>query len=92
MFRLCVCLCTMSLHRVCDWCQRGGWKRVSDPLELESQTAVRYHIYGCWESILGPLENQLMLLNPQPLFFFSPGRLLMKREATNKVLVLTDTQ
>lgn len=51
----------------------GGQKRAADPLELESQTAVRHHIYASWGSNLYPLEDQLVLLSPQLFFALVPG-------------------
>ena len=38
----------------------GDQKRVSDPLGLELQMAVSYHV-GCWKQILGPLQEQHVL-------------------------------
>lgn len=70
---VCICLCTVSLP-VCAWCRGGGGqKRAADPLELESQTAVRHHIYASWGSNLYPLEDQLVLLSPQLFFALVPG-------------------
>lgn len=38
-----------------------GWKLVSDPVELELQSAVNHHVY-CWELNLGPIQEQPVLL------------------------------
>lgn len=51
-------------HR-CSACR--GQKRVLDSLELELEMIVSLHV---WESNLGPLEDQLVLLNFEPSFQF----------------------
>lgn len=40
-------------------------KRVLNPLGLELQVVVRHH-YGYWDSILGSLEGQPVLLITEP--------------------------
>ena len=52
---MCVCVPT---------CMYGGQNRASDHLELEIDS--HYPLSGCWESNLGPLEKQRVLLTPEP--------------------------
>jgi hypothetical protein len=65
-FKKCYCMwVSILLACMCITCVPGthGQKRVSDPLELESQKIV------CWELNLGPLKEQPVLLTTEPSFF-----------------------
>lgn len=60
MFSLHVCPYTTCVPSVPE-----DQQRVSNPLQLELQTVVSYHV-GVWESNLGLLEEQQCLLTAKP--------------------------
>lgn len=54
-----ICLCITYVPGAC-----GGQKRALDTLNMEFQTPVT-HPYGYWDSNLGTLEEQPMLLTDE---------------------------
>lgn len=55
----------MSMHSISDRCPRGH-----NPLELERQTVVSVCLCGWWESNLGSLKEQQVLLTARPYLWF----------------------